>query len=266
MRKFSPNGRLILALSSTICAMGTASRGQFYMGGDISLLPFIESRGGSFRDGGVVKPAEQIMVENGASLFRLRLFVNPNPNYSATSGAIQDLNYTIALAQRLKATGARILLDFHYSDTWADPGHQAKPAAWASQNWATLNQTVHDYTRDSLLAMKNAGVMPEMVQVGNEVTNGMLYGTSVNPPNGGHVVYSGTTQIQNQSWMNFGSLLNSAIQGVRDVDATVPGQHADIAIHCDGGNVNGRAQYYFNQITNIGGVPANSYDIAGMSF
>src|SRR5262245_22030587 len=237
MRKFSPNGRLILALSSTICAMGTASRGQFYMGGDISLLPFIESRGGSFRDGGVVKPAEQIMVENGASLFRLRLFVNPNPNYSATSGAIQDLNYDIALAQRLKATGAKILLDFHYSDTWADPGHQTKPAAWVGQNFATLNTNVRNYTRDALTAFRNAGVMPEMVQVGNEITNGMLWSD-------GSIIYSGTQQQQNQSWMNFGSLLNSAIAGVRDVDAQTLGQHTNVVVHIDGGNVQGRAQYY----------------------
>jgi arabinogalactan endo-1,4-beta-galactosidase len=266
MQKLPLNRPRILAIAGALAALSTTAHGQFYMGGDVSLIPFLESRGGSFRDGGVVKPIEQIMVENGASLFRLRLFVNPNPNYSATAGAIQDLNYTIALAQRLKDSGARILLDFHYSDTWADPGNQDKPAAWAAQNWATLNQTLRHYTRDSLLAMKNAGVMPEMVQVGNEVTHGMLWGTSVNPPNGGHVVYTGSTATQNQSWMNFGSLLNSAIAGVRDVDALVPGQRTAIAIHCDGGDVQGRAQYYFNQITNIGGVPAGSYDIAGMSF
>jgi arabinogalactan endo-1,4-beta-galactosidase len=250
---------------SLLGALSPCAEAQFYMGGDVSLLPFIESRGGTFRDG-FVKPAEQIMVENGASLFRLRLFVNPNPSYSATAGAIQDLNYTISLAQRLKASGARILLDFHYSDTWADPGNQDKPAAWASQNWTTLNQTLRNYTRDSLVAMRDAGVMPEMVQVGNEVTHGMLWGTTVNPPNGGHVVYTGSISTQNQSWMNFGSLLNSAIAGVRDVDAQTPGERTDIAIHCDGGDVQGRAQYYFNQITNIGGVPASSYEIAGMSF
>lgn len=229
------------------------------MGGDVSLLPFIESRGGSFRDGGVVKPLERIMAENGANLYRLRLFVNPNTNYSATNGAIQDLNYTIALAQRLKASGATILLDFHYSDTWADPGQQAKPAAWNSLSFASLNSAVRSYTRDALLAFQGAGVMPEMVQVGNEITHGMLW-TS------GQVVYTGSTQTQNQSWMNFGSLLNSAIQGVRDLDAQSPGQHTEIAVHIDGGDVQGRAQYYFNQLTNIAGVTPTSYDIAGLSF
>src|SRR5213078_2584900 len=149
-----------------------------YMGADVSLLPFIESRGGSFRDDGQVRPMEQIMVDHGDNLFRLRLFVNPNTNYSATSGAIQDLNYTISLAQRLKASGAKILLDLHYSDTWADPGHQAKPAAWSSYTLGSnpsLQSTVHDYTYNALTAMKNAGVMPDLVQIGNETTNGMLF-------------------------------------------------------------------------------------------
>jgi arabinogalactan endo-1,4-beta-galactosidase len=233
----------------------TVAAEVFYMGGDVSLLPFIESRGGSFRDNGLVTPADHIMVDRGANLFRLRLFVNPNTNYSATSGAIQDLSYDIALAQRLKASGAKLLLDFHYSDTWADPGHQAKPAAWMGQDFATLNATVRDYTKNSLLAFKNAGVMPDMVQVGNEITNGMIY-------TDGQIVYSGSGQ--NQSWMNFGSLLHSAIHGVREVDALSPGQHTNIAIHIDGGDVQGRAQYYFTNLTNISGV--SDYDTMAMSF
>jgi len=242
----------ITGSSSVLCAQ------PFFLGGDVSLLPFIESRGGSFRDAGQVMPADRIMVaRGGANLFRLRLFVNPNPNYSATAGAIQDLPYTIALAQRLQDSGARILLDFHYSDTWADPGSQTKPAAWSTYNFATLNSTVRSYTRDTLLAFRDAGVMPEMVQVGNEITNGMLW-------NDGRIIYSGTTQQQQQSWMNFGSLLNSAIQGVRDVDAMVPGQHTDIAVHIDGGDVQGRAQYFFTNLTNIAGV--SGYDTIGLSF
>src|SRR5262249_44492312 len=109
---------LSLAIASA-CAPAVARGDPFYMGGDVSLPPFIESKGGSFRDDAQVRPMEQIMVNHGDNLFRLRLFVNPNTNYNATQGAIQDLNYTISLAQRLKATGAKILLDLHYSDTWA---------------------------------------------------------------------------------------------------------------------------------------------------
>lgn len=250
-------------ITRTLAALrfcSVASADPFYMGGDISLLPFIELRGGTFRDAGQVRPMERIMANHGANMFRLRLFVNPNTNYSATNGAIQDLSYTIALAQRLQATGADILLDLQYSDTWADPGQQAKPAAWNALTLASnpsLQSTVRQYTASTLTAFKNAGVMPKMVQVGNEITNGMLY-------NDGKVVYTGSQQVQNQSWANFGTLLNSAIQGVRDVDAQIAGQHTDVAIHVDGGNVAGRAQYYFNQINNVANV--SDYDVMGMSF
>src|SRR4051812_1204868 len=100
------------AVSVGFCSCSaSAATDPFYMGSDVSLLPFLESRGATYRDGGQVRPMEQILVNHGDNLFRLRLFVNPNTNYTATSGAIQDLNYTIALAQRLKATGAKILLD-----------------------------------------------------------------------------------------------------------------------------------------------------------
>src|SRR5436190_10198510 len=91
------NRALLLAVASA-CAGANLRADPFYMGGDVSLLPYIESRGGSFRDAGQVRPLEQIMANHGDNLFRLRLFVNPNTNYSATSGAIQDLNYTISLA------------------------------------------------------------------------------------------------------------------------------------------------------------------------
>jgi len=185
-----------VAAASARALAATAS--PFYMGSDVSMLPFIESRGGTYRDSSQVRPAEQILVNHGDNLFRLRLFVNPDTNYdnSTNHGAIQTEAYDIALAQRLKATGAKILLDLHYSDTLADPSHQAKPAAWASQDWSTLQTTVRNYTRDTLQHFRDAGVMPDMVQVGNEITNGMLYGTSVVPPNGGQVVYTGANQTQ----------------------------------------------------------------------
>ena len=101
-------------------------------------------------------------------------------------GAFQTTDYDIALAQQIKsrAPDAKILLDFHYSNTWADPGHQTKPGAisgglqWGSATTqAQLNSDVQTYTHDTLMAFKNAGVMPDMVQIGNETTNGMLWQT-----------------------------------------------------------------------------------------
>lgn len=238
-----------------------ASASTFYTGADVSLLPFIESAGGTFKNSsGVAAPFEQIVSAAGANMFRLRLFVNPDTNYSDTSGAIQTLDYDIALAQRLQRTGAKILLDLHYSDTWADPSHQAKPAAWSSQTLAStpsLQSTLRNYTLNTLNAFQSAGIKPAMVQVGNEITNGMLF-------DDGKVVYTGTTAAQTASWQNFGTLLNSAISGVRDFDAQTAGQHTNVALHIDGGDVSGRASYFYNQITNVAGV--SDYDTFGMSF
>jgi arabinogalactan endo-1,4-beta-galactosidase len=228
----------------------------FYMGADVSLLPFIESRGGVFRDNGEAKPAERILVDHGANLFRLRLFVNPDPTYANTAGAIQDRDYAIALAQRLKPTGARLLLDFHYSDTWADPGHQTKPAAWSTQSFTQLRTTLHDYTRDTLSAFRDAGVMPEMVQVGNEVTVGMLW-------NDGKIISNSTTANNQASWQRFGQLTNSAIQGVRD--AELPGERVRIAVHIDRGNQDGLPRWYFDNLHNPTWGNVSDYDVMGVS-
>src|SRR3954453_21664727 len=224
---------LLVSLLSSVGVLPSAAGNPFYMGTDISLTTFMQQQNVSFVNNGVPKPVDQLLYDRGANLFRLRLFVNPQSNYTNQNfGAIQSQAYDIALAQQIKAhaPNAKFLLDFQYSDTWADPGHQTKPAAWASQTFAALNSTVHDYTVSALTSMRNAGVKPDMVQVGNEVTNGMLWSD-------GSIVYSGTTQQQNQSWQKFGQLLNSAIAGVRDVDAQTPGRHTNVVLHIDGGSV-----------------------------
>ncbi len=233
----------------------TGAGNPFYMGADVSLLPFIEQQGGVFRDHGKVEPMEQILADHGANLFRLRIFVNPNTNYAATGGAIQDLNYDLALAQRLKATGAKLLLDFHYSDTWADPGKQNTPAAWSSLNITQMSTAIHNYTLDTLNAFKAAGVLPDMVQVGNEITAGMDWPT-------GQINFNGTTQQQNQSWANFGQLLNSAISGVRA--ATPAGAHIDVAVHIDRGNQSGLPRFFFDNLASKAVV--SDFDIIGLSY
>jgi arabinogalactan endo-1,4-beta-galactosidase len=229
-----------------------AAADPFYSGADISLLPFIESRGGVFRDNGQTMPLEQIMVNHGCNLFRLRIFMNPDPVYSHTNGAIQDLNYTIDLAKRIKAVGGKFLLDFHYSDTWADPGKQYKPAAWSSLNFANLNTTLRNYTRDTLTALNNENVMPDMVQVGNEITNGMLW-------TDGQITYAGGNSY---GWEDFGQLVNSAIQGVRDAEN--PGNRIPVAIHIDRAGQAGLPQWFFDTFTARSGV--TDYDIMGLSY
>ncbi|MGD0517061.1 MAG: glycosyl hydrolase 53 family protein [Thermoguttaceae bacterium] len=248
----SNNIRFILLVLGFVLLFGLCGNSvcmaddTFYAGADISLLPFIESRGGVFYDNGVAKPMEQILVDHGCNLFRLRIFVNPDTVYEHTDGAIQDLNYTINLAKRIKAVGGNVLLDFHYSDTWADPAHQAKPAAWSSLNFTDLNTTIRNYTKDVLTAFNNNNVTPDMVQVGNEITNGMLWPTGSN----------------SSSWTKFGQLVNSAIQGVRDAQGS--GTRIPVAIHINNAGQAGLPQWFFNTFTAQSGV--SDYDIMGLSY
>src|SRR5262249_49235032 len=156
--------------------------------------------------------------------FRLRLFVNPN----GQDVVVNNLAYTIDLAKRVKAAGAKLLLDFHYSDTWADPGHQAKPAAWNSLSASALIQEVHDYTRDSVAAMKAAGVLPDMVQIGNEIPNGLLYNSPSSAANNGYVWSGGTNDV---GFDRLAAFLNAGISGAKE--AAGPGQAPLIMIHHD---------------------------------
>jgi arabinogalactan endo-1,4-beta-galactosidase len=255
---------LFLLSAATLFMAGDLARaaGEFYMGSDISLLTWEQQEGMVFHDtNGVAALADQILYNHGDNLFRLRIFVNPNTNYATTGGAIQNQAYDIALAQQIKADdpSAKFLLDFHYSDTWADPGHQATPAAWAGQSLSTLESTVQSYTTSTLTAFKAAGVGPDMVQVGNEINSGMLFNT-------GAINFNGTTSQQETSWAAFGGLLNSAIAGVRAAQGTGP--KIQVAIHIANGANNGEPQYFFGNLTNpsYGNVPTSSFDIMGFSY
>jgi arabinogalactan endo-1,4-beta-galactosidase len=236
------------------------------MGVDTSLTTFMQQQNVTFTDNGVAKPLDQLLYDRGANLFRLRLFVNPQTTYTNQNfGAIQSQAYDIALAQQIKAQApnAKLLLDFQYSDTWADPGQQSKPSAWANLSFAQLQSTVQTYTQGTLLAFKNAGVMPDMVQVGNEISTGMLWGTTANPA-GGKLVFSGSTSTQRASWQNLGSLLNSAIQGVRAAQGAGP--KIDVAIHIDQGDQDGHPKYYFDNLTNPAWGNVSDFDIVGVSY
>jgi arabinogalactan endo-1,4-beta-galactosidase len=231
------------------------------MGADISMLSYMQQQGVVYKQGGVATPADEILYNAGDNVFRLRIFVNPDTNYNDTDGAIQSQAYDITLAQQIKADdpSAQLMLDFHYSDTWADPGHQTIPAAWQGESLPQLENTVESYTDNTLLAFKNAGVMPTMVQVGNEVNNGMLWPT-------GQLLFSGTTAQQKASWQSFGGLINSAIAGVRAAQGTGPA--VQVAIHIANGDQNGEPQYFFGNLTNpaYGNVPLSSFDIMGVSY
>lgn len=224
---------------------GVSSAREFLLGGDISALSKIEECGGVFRDKDISGDAVKIMSDHGHNCFRLRLFVNPTHR----NVVVNDLPYTIALAKRIKAAGAIFLLNFHYSDTWADPGHQNKPKDWEDLDFDSLVDTLYQYTRDCIAAFGDEGVLPEMVQVGNEITPGMLW------PDG--KLY-GVGDPEEQ-WGKFSRLLKAGVQGVKDAAGETPVQ---IMIHIANGGDWSRTKWFFDNIEKRQ-VP---YDIIGLSF
>jgi arabinogalactan endo-1,4-beta-galactosidase len=148
-------------------------------------------------------PVLEILRDHGYNWVRLRIFVHPA---DTTTDLPNDLPYTIALAKRAKALGFHLLLDFHYSDTWADPAKQFLPVAWQFLNHKQLTVQIFTYTRDTLIAFRDAGVFPDMVQTGNEITNGMDWPDGKLPDN----------------WDHFADLLHAAIAGVDAARGPLP--------------------------------------------
>jgi arabinogalactan endo-1,4-beta-galactosidase len=188
----------------------------FIIGADISGVQQREDGGFRFRDVNGTTPAGTastgggiltILKNHGFNYVRLRTWVNP-------SGGWCNLTNTIRFAQGVKQAGMGFLLDFHYSDTWADPGTQTKPAAWASLSFSELVTRVYDYTRDAVQQLENAGARPDMVQIGNEIPQGLLFDPSgVTAGNGG--------KVSGQQFGNLTELLSAGIRGVKDVDSNI---------------------------------------------
>jgi arabinogalactan endo-1,4-beta-galactosidase len=154
------------------------------------------------------------------------------------------LEYTIALAKEAKKLGFRFLLDFHYSDTWADPGKQFIPKAWEAKSHAELVQAVFEYTRDSIIAFRDAGVLPDMVQVGNEITNGMLWPDARLP----------------DKWDNFADLVRAGVNGVDAGKGN--GRRPRIMIHIDKGGDKVKTKAFFDKLISYD-VP---FDVIGQSY
>ena len=216
---------------------------QFVAGADISLLAREEQLGQIYRDNGKPNTALAILKAHGSNCMRLRLWVNP----SGEDIYVNDLPYTIALGRRIKRAGLLLMLDIHYSDTWADPGHQLKPAAWNSLPLDQLVGKVHDYTQSVIEAMRKQGAMPDIVAVGNEISGGMLWpdGLDYGP---GH------------DFSALGRLLKAGIKGVGDGSGNSP--RPLIMIHIDKGGDWGATQWFFDGIAAQG----VQFDIIGESY
>ena len=146
------------------------------LGADISFLPQLEDRGMKFNDKGIQKDAIQILKGHGFNYIRLRIFNEPaaDSGYSPKKGFC-DLEHTKQMAKRIKAAGLKFLLDFHYSDTWADPGKQFKPSAWKGLSFPVLKDSMYAFTKKVIVELKAQGTAPDMVQIGNEINHGMIW-------------------------------------------------------------------------------------------
>lgn len=224
-----------------------AERLPFLLGADVSLAPSIEQAGIRFKDGGKPEDIFAIFRAHGANCVRLRLFVHPN----GKDGVVNDLPYTLALAKRVKAAGLLLSLDFHYSDTWADPGHQATPAGWQGLTLPPLADRTREYTAGVLRACQEAGVLPDMVQIGNEITVGLLWPT-------GRLAVKDVPE--DMAFDRVAVLLKAGAEGVRTGVGT--GAMPKIMLHIDGGESRGRAQWFFDRLTRRG-VP---FDLVGLSY
>lgn len=213
----------------------------FIKGMDISVQHEIEQLGAKYYDNGKEGDAVRILGDYNVNQVRLRLWHNPyDGDNKPYGGGTNGLQTTIKLAKRAAQHGMGWLLDLHYSDFWADPTSQMKPKAWERLSGEALEEAVYRYTFDTLEALDNSGVLPEMIQIGNEITNGLLF------PDG---------KFENSKTM--AKLLAAGIRATRDYNPAIR-----IIIHLDWGGDNALYRKWFDEIADA----ELDYDIIGLSY
>ncbi|GAB2728593.1 glycoside hydrolase family 53 protein [Streptomyces bullii] len=212
----------------------SGTSGTSIKGADISSLAKSEAKGGVYRTGsGSAGDAVAILRSAGMNYARLKVWVNPADGYNNKARVL-------AMAKRVKAQGMKLLVDFHYSDTWADPGAQSKPAAWSGHSYSQLKTDVYNHTYDVLNALKAQGTTADMVQVGNEINGGMLWN-------------EGSTS----NWPQLAGLLNSGYDAVKAVNSGTT-----VALHlAKGGDLSGTRWWFDSARSN--GV---KFDAIGLSY
>jgi arabinogalactan endo-1,4-beta-galactosidase len=211
---------------------------SFSNGADVGWLPQMEATGYQFYDAdGSKKDCLQLLKDRGINTIRLRVWVNPSNDKA--SGHCSPAE-TVTMAVRAQKMGMRIMIDFHYSDSWADPGKQNKPLEWKNHSFSELLNDVYSHTEDVLKALKQAGVTPEWVQIGNEIPGGMLW------PDGSTDNFSQLAQ-----------LLNKGYEATKAVDKNIK-----VIVHLDEGNNSGKFRWFFDNAkkNNV------KYDVIGLSY
>jgi arabinogalactan endo-1,4-beta-galactosidase len=206
----------------------------FAKGADVGWLSQMEHDGVKFyNNNGTQQDCLQILKDKGINSIRLRVWVNPTAGWCNTADVV-------AQAVRAKNLGMRIMIDFHYSDTWADPGHQYKPAAWAAYNFNELTVALANHTTQVLTALKSSGVQPEWVQVGNETNDGMLWEDG----------------RASQHMYQFAMLIKAGYTAIKAIDA-----NCKVIVHISNGSDNGLFRWILDGLKNNGA----DWDITAMS-
>lgn len=233
----------ILVLLCFSCEKETNSpeviESNLMFGGDFSISKKIQDNGYAFYAGNNSVDSPEVFYENGYTWARYRIFHSPNGE-----GAVcNDLEYTKESIISAKQAGFKILLDFHYSDTWADPGKQFKPAAWENLSFPVLQDSVKEYTTKVIANLKSSSALPDLVQVGNEIDNGMLW------PDGG-------IDSSEQSWQKLTTLIKAGIEGVKQ-EEDLP-----IMIHAATGGDSSKSLFFYNKMQEY----QVNFDIIGISY
>ncbi|WP_348798089.1 glycoside hydrolase family 53 protein [Flavobacterium adhaerens] len=228
---------VVLCTSTTAIAQKNKNK-SFAKGGDIGWLPQMEATGYKFYDAdGTEKDCLQLLKDRGMNTVRLRVWVNPSDDRSTGHCSKEE---TVAMALRAQKLGMRIMIDFHYSDSWADPGKQNKPLAWKNHSFPELLNDVYIHTEDVLKALKTAGVTPEWVQIGNEIPGGMLW------PDG-----------STDNFPQLAQLLNKGYEATKAVDKNIK-----VIVHLDEGNNNKKFRGFFDKAKEN----KVKYDVIGLSY
>ena len=227
---------------------------EHFVGGDISLLPSYEQYNTPYydQDGKTISDVVTYVKETcGWNAVRVRLFVDPKERGNGKSGVVQDLAYVKKLGKRVKDAGMQLMVDFHYSDCWADPSYQDIPARWkANTSNDVLADSVYAFTKNCLTELKAAGAEPDFVQVGNEISYGMLW------RNNSDKVYPSQAKNNNSAgWARLSQLLNSGAKAVREVCPA-----CKIIVHIERTESSSQVTNYYNYISDV------VYDIIGLSY
>ena len=233
-------GALSVVLAGTLLSQPKPLPMLQIRGADISFTLQEEANNQLVSDYGMVTPIEQILANHGANFVRLRLWVNPRPGTS-------DLESVLALARRAAAAGHKLLLNIHYSDSWADRTAQPTPLLWRELSHEDLALTVESYTRETVSAFSRQGTPPAIVQIGNEISRGMLW------PHGQIYTAGG------EHWYGFSELLRAAARGVL---AGNPAQPPRVMIHSDTGGDHDASVYFYDQLRRYD----VSFDVIGLTY